>query len=116
MPPEVAKYLHDMAVACQLIEDFTRGKSFADYQADALLRAGVEREFITIGEAMTQADKLDPTAIASISALRQIISFRNVLVHGYASIQDATVWGVIENDLATLSREVKSLLATASNP
>ena len=59
MPPEIAKFLHDIFVACQLLEDFTRGKSFADFQADALLRAGVEREFITIGEALMQADKLD---------------------------------------------------------
>ena len=81
MLPEVAKCLHDVAVACRLLEDFTRGKTFADYQADPLLRAGVEREFITIGEAMTQADKLDPTAVQSISGLRQIIGFRNVLVH-----------------------------------
>ena len=51
MPPEIAKYFHDVLIACQLLEDFTQGKSFADYQADALLRAGVEREFITIGEA-----------------------------------------------------------------
>jgi hypothetical protein len=38
MPPEIAKYLHDVALACQLLEAFTRGKSFPDYQADALLR------------------------------------------------------------------------------
>jgi hypothetical protein len=55
MPPEIAKWLHDVITACTLLEDFTRGKSFADYQADALLRADVEREFITIGEALTQA-------------------------------------------------------------
>lgn len=52
MPPEIAKYLHDILTACQLLEDFTRGRLFADYAADALLRAGVEREFITIGEAL----------------------------------------------------------------
>jgi uncharacterized protein with HEPN domain len=37
---------------CELIRDFTRGKSFADYDADPLLRAAVEREFITICEAL----------------------------------------------------------------
>ena len=51
----------------------------------------------------------------TITGLRQIIGFRNVLVHGYAAIQDATVWGVVENDLARLNKEVADLLAQAGN-
>jgi len=54
MRPEVAKLLQDVDQAATLLEDFTRGKSFADYQSDALLRAGVERQFIIIGEALMQ--------------------------------------------------------------
>ena len=113
MLAETAKFLHDVLTACQLLDDFTRGKSFADYQADALLRAGVEREFITIGEALMQADRLDPTTIGAITALRQIVGFRNVLVHGYAAIQPATVWGVVENDLPGLRQQVAGLLSQA---
>ena len=114
MPPEVVKSLHDVDQACGLLEDFTRGKSFAEYQADALLRAGVERQFITIGEALMQASKLDPALARSIPALPQIIGFRNVLVHGYAVVQDRTVWGVVENELATLRQQVRSLLPPPS--
>jgi len=110
MLPEIAKSLHDVLAACRLLDDFTQGKSFADYQADALLRAAVEREFITIGEALMQAHKRDPDALQSITSLRQIIGFRNILVHGYSAIQDATVWGVIENDLPVLKDDVSRLL------
>ena len=116
MRPEVAKYLQDIQQACALLEDFTRGKSFADYQADALLRAGVEREFIIIGEALMQAAKLEPTLDQSIPALPQIVGFRNVLVHGYAVVQHRTVWGIVENDLAPLRQQVHSLLTQASSP
>ena len=116
MRPEIAKYLHDVMIACQLLEDFTRGKSFADYQAEALLRAGVEREFITIGEALMQAEKLDAGAVQPITSLRQIIGFRNVLVHGYATVRHATVWGVVENDLPVLKQQVAGLLAQAGTP
>jgi uncharacterized protein with HEPN domain len=94
-----------------LLQDFTRGKSFDEYQGDALLRAGVEREFIVIGEALLQGAKRDPSLAQAISALRQIVGFRNILVHGYAAIQDRTVWGVVENDLALLKQEVEALLA-----
>jgi uncharacterized protein with HEPN domain len=99
MPPEIAKYFHDALTACRLLEDFTRGRSFTDYQADALLRAAVEREFVTIGEALMRAEKAAAGAVQPITALRKIIGFRNVLVHGYAAIHHPTVWGVIENDL-----------------
>jgi uncharacterized protein with HEPN domain len=85
MRPEIAKYLYDVLMACQRVEDFTRGKSFADYDADPMLRAAVERQFITIGEALVQAEKLDAAALHSITALRQIIGFRNILVHDMRS-------------------------------
>lgn len=113
MRPETTKYLQDVREACQLLEEFTRGKLFADYTADALLRSGVERQFITIGEALTQAEKQEPGFDQSLSGFRQIVGFRNILVHGYAIVQPATVWGIIENDLPTLKQEVDALLGTA---
>jgi uncharacterized protein with HEPN domain len=99
-----------------LLTEFTRGKSFADYQSEALLRAGVERVFITIGEALTQADRLESGLGNVLTGLRQIIGFRNVLVHGYAVVQDATVWGIVENDLPVLKQEVDRLLAQGGGP
>ena len=116
MRPETAKYIHDVAVACQLVQEFTAGKTFVEFQSDALLRAGIEREFIIIGEALSQAEKVDAATVRSLSSLRQIIGFRNVLVHGYAVIDQATVWGVIENDLPLLQEEVTTLLAQAGPP
>jgi uncharacterized protein with HEPN domain len=116
MRPEAAKNLQDVQQACQLLTDFTRGKTFADYSTDALLRSAVERQFITIGEALSLATKLEPALGQSVSSLRQIIGFRNILVHGYAVVQHATVWGIIENDLPALRQEVDALLGAAGTP
>lgn len=110
MQPEAAKFLHDIAVACEQIFEFTNGTTFAEFQDDALRRSAVERQFITIGEALSQAIKVDPSVGVSISHTRQIIGFRNVLVHGYAVVADATVWGVIENQLTTLEEDIGKLL------
>ena len=114
MLPDTPMYLHHVRQACELLEDFTRGKSFADYQADVLLRAGVEREFIIIGEALTQAK--DPILDQAITELRQIIAFRNILVHGYAVVQHRTVWDAIHDDLPLLKKQVEDLLAQAGPP
>ena len=45
----------DIVTACDLLADFTRGKGFEDYDADALLRSGVERQLEIIGEALRVA-------------------------------------------------------------
>jgi uncharacterized protein with HEPN domain len=116
MPPEIAKYLNDVPQAYLLLETFTQGKSFNDYQADPQLRSAVERQFIVIGEALMQAERKKPGFGQSITDLRKIVAFRNLLVHGYAGIQNATVWGVVENDLTSLKQQTEDLLKQAGPP
>ncbi len=57
-----------------------------------MLRAAVEREFEIIGEALAQLSKLDAALVARISDYRRIIAFRNILIHGYADVDDQLVW------------------------
>ena len=49
LPLEVRKYLFDIAQACDLLTQFTKGKTFTDYSTDALLRSAVERQFEVLG-------------------------------------------------------------------
>ncbi len=114
MPPDPLKYLFDVQRAAALILEFVQGRTQDDYLADVMLRAAVEREFITIGEALNQARHAHPTVLASISDAQRIIDFRNVMVHGYDSIDVGTVWDVIQNHLPQLKFEVDALLAKAS--
>ncbi len=66
--------------------------------------------FWIIGEALKMALQHDPSLAVSISNTTRIISFRNRLIHGYATIADEVVWGVLETNLPVLIREVKQLL------
>jgi len=75
LPHESKKYLFDIAEACDLITQFTRGKTLTDYKNDPLLRSGVERQFKIIGEALNQAIQNNPTLADSISNSSRIISF-----------------------------------------
>jgi len=113
MRDEVAKYLYDVEKACALVAVFTCGKSLDDFNSDALLRAAVERQFITVGEALTEARKLDAATIGSITSVVKIFGFRNVLVHGYEIVKPARVWSVIEKDMDILHTEVQALFVTA---
>jgi uncharacterized protein with HEPN domain len=110
LPLEVRKYLFDIAQACDLLTQFTKGKTFTDYSADALLRSAVERQFEVVGEALNQVLRLYPELSNRISNCRRIVAFRNRLIHGYAFVSDDVVWGVLETNLPTLRHEVQLLL------
>lgn len=75
-----------------------------------MLRPAVEREFEIIGEAMAQMLKLAPELSAVITASRRIIAFRNMLIHGYATVSNEIVWGVVQTNLSPLKQEVAALL------
>jgi uncharacterized protein with HEPN domain len=107
---ECKKYLYDIEQAAALLTKFTTDKSFADYEHDAMLRAAVERKFEIIGEALAQLARIDEPLAARISEYRRIIAFRNILIHGYADVDDGLVWDVIETKLPVLRQEIESLL------
>lgn len=108
--PKVLKFIFDIVEAGDRIVSFVSGKNFEDYEQDLLLQSGVERQFEIIGEALNQAIKIDPEVAGLIHNTSQIIAFRNLLIHRYASVSTEVVWGVIESYLPALIREAKKIL------
>lgn len=116
MQLEVRKYLHDVRGACSRLAEFTADKTFADYQKEPMLQAAVERQFEIIGEALNRLSHMAPEIAARITDRRRIISFRNILIHGYAEIDDRVVWGVVVTKLGPLTGEIQALLENPSGP
>ena len=110
MQPDSRKYLFDIRRAAGLIAGFCSGRSFEDYVADDMLKSAVERQFGVIGEALARLAKTEPTVAEQVTDHRRIIAFRNILVHGYATVDDRIVWGVVETSLPALMRSVDGLL------
>ena len=110
MRHEAAKYLFDIQRAVTLIAGFCAAKTFDEYRADDLLKSGVERQFMIVGEALSHLARVAPEVAERIAAFRQIIAFRNILVHGYATVDDKIVWGVVETRLPPLRESVDALL------
>jgi len=107
---ESKKYLYDIAHAAELAIGFVAGKSFADYEADPMLCSAVERQLEIVGEALAQLAKTDPTVASKISEYQRIIAFRNILIHGYAEIDQRIVWNVLELKLPVVLQQARSLL------
>ena len=110
---EAKKFLYDIQHASNLLEQFTAGKTFADYQQDAMLRYAVERGLAIIGEALSQLAKIDAAMAARIGQHRSIIAFRNILIHAYAEVDDRIVWDIVETELPQLHAEATALLREA---
>jgi uncharacterized protein with HEPN domain len=109
-------YLWDAREAAAAILEFVAGKTFEDYTNDRMLRSAVERQFEIIGEALNQLCKIEPQWADRIPDVPQIIAFRNMLIHGYASVNDLTVWRTIDESLPTLYETVSGLLDEAGAP
>lgn len=110
MRDEVLADLHDVLHAARAVKGFVASHTFESYCANELVRSAVERKFQIIGEALNRINRHDPELLGLIRHYRDIISFRNILVHGYDAIDHRVVWGVIEEDLDDLIEDASRLL------
>jgi uncharacterized protein with HEPN domain len=110
MKPEVLTHLHDIARAGKALKAFVAGRTLKHYVSDEQLRSAVERKFEIMGEALKRIHRDEPAILQRIRDHRDIISFRNILVHGYDAVDDQIVWDIIEDDLDSLIEDVDNLI------
>ena len=65
-------------------------------------------EIEIIGEAMSRILQAD--AGISLSNSRKIVDTRNRIIHGYDSVSDEIVWGIIVTHLPKLRNEIEQLI------
>jgi len=102
------KYLSDILMAIELIEDYTKGISdFNVYESDRKTQSAVERQLVIIGESLNKFKKIEPET--EIQNDKQIVGFRNRLVHAYDSIDNSIVWVILSRYLEPLKSEIEVL-------
>ncbi len=116
MELESKRYLSDVLFAADLLNNFTTGKAFADYTSDPILRSATERQFGIIGEAISKLARVDEATASRISEYQRIISFRNILIHRYDTVNDRIVWSALQSRLPVLVSEIEVLLAEEPTP
>ena len=110
MERAVNKALEDILSAILEIESFfeTRPMRYDVYLSDVCLRRAVERNITIIGEAMNRLLKLAPEI--EITSARRIVDTRNYVIHGYDSVTDDIMWGIVVRHLPLLKAEVQKLM------
>jgi len=86
MKVETAKRLHDAAEAARELQDYCSGRTQQDLFSDRTLQLVVRKLVEIVGEALRQAERLDPSLTVAIPNLREIVDTRNRIVHGYESV------------------------------
>lgn len=109
MDNEVKTRLKDIEESIGEINSFiTDIRNFTGFQKDLKTKRAVERNIEIIGEALSRILKVDPNI--KISHTRKIVDTRNRIIHGYDSVSEEILWGIIIRNLPDLEKEVKDLL------
>lgn len=67
-----------------------------------------------MGEALNQLRRHDAALAADVRDHARIIGFRNLLIHGYATVDDSVVWDIAMRQLLSLQSDIQTLLARLS--
>jgi len=110
MDNDLRAWLFDIDSSISEIDSyFPKGeKKFSNYKIDLKTKRAVERNLEIIGEAVKRL--LDRDNSIALSNSRKIIDARNRIAHGYDTVSDDLIWGIIINHLPKLKTEVEGLL------
>jgi len=110
MDNDIKSWLYDILNAINEIDSFFIDvpKDFLAFQNDLRTKRAVERNIEIIGEAMSRILKRDDSI--QISNSRKLVDVRNRIIHGYDSVSDDIIWGIIIKHLPTLQSEAEQLL------
>ena len=106
MDDKIKVWLFDILNAIMEIDSYFDNipKEFTTYKNDLRTRRAVERNVEIIGEALNRIITKDSTV--TISNARKIVDTRNRIIHGYDSVSDEIIWGIVINHLPVLQTEV----------
>ena len=103
-------YLVDIVDAAQAITEFIAGLEAAQFYQDHKTQSAVLQKLIVIGEAAARLSD-EFKARHSDMEWRDIVAFRNILVHAYFSVQLEIVWETVTQDVPTLENQIAAILA-----
>jgi uncharacterized protein with HEPN domain len=103
-------YLELALKAQKRAPQYLAGRSLQAYLTDDLCQSAVERQLEVAGDALGQVRKLDPSLFARVPEGSLIVAFRNVLAHGYATVDHRRVYDAATNKVDALIQTLRALL------
>ena len=114
MTDKAVKYLSDIQYAISLINNFMESiENFSDYQSDLKTQSAIERQLGIIGEAVNKFRQEENVVV--LNHTKQMVDFRNRIIHSYDNIDTSIVWAILKNHLPILKKEVDEILNKTIN-
>jgi uncharacterized protein with HEPN domain len=111
MPLRPDVFLETALLALRRVSNFLVNRSLGDYLADELCQSAVERQLEIAGDALGQLRKLDAVLFGKIPDGDLVVAFRNVLAHGYATLDHRRVYEIASSRAGELLKTLETLLA-----
>jgi uncharacterized protein with HEPN domain len=108
-------YLRDILDSARAVRSYLAGVSREQFEANSEKQDAVIRRYAVMGEA---ARHVSPAALKALADLpwRQITGMRNILIHNYEDVDEATLWDTAQQDLPALILRLEGHLAQEPPP
>ena len=104
-------YFEDILESTKKIEGYIANLTYNDFVKDNKTIDAVVRNLETIGEAAKQIDEETKKKYDDIP-WREIVDFRNRIIHGYFVIDYEIIWQIISKDLPDLKQKVEKAIGS----
>lgn len=113
-PQRVPDYLGHILHAIERIERYTGRMDQEEFLANEIVQDAVVRNLEVIGEACRNIERHHPEFSAAHPQLPISFAYRlrNVLAHGYFTVDFQIVWTTVRTDLPSLREQVQSIVRT----
>lgn len=102
-------YLDDMLEACRLVQEFTAGKSRAEFEQDHLTYTATLSRIQAIGRSAERVPEGARTLLPDIE-WQQLADLATALLERYYDVDKDAVWHTVENRVPELEHELETFL------
>ena len=103
-------YIELALLALRKVPQFLAERSRSAYLADEMCQSAVERQLEIAGDALGQLRKAAPLVFDRVPQGALIVAFRNVLAHGYATLDHSKVYEAATIHTQELTQALEQLL------
>lgn len=102
-------YLQDICTSCDKVQRYTLNMTFEAFVADERTYDAVVRNLQIIGEAVKQ---IPPEVREQYPAVewRKIAGLRDILAHAYFSLENETLWDIVQNKVPALQEQMQRIV------
>ncbi|MEQ6389706.1 DUF86 domain-containing protein [Bacillaceae bacterium S4-13-58] len=109
MQREPKVFLEDKYNASSKIQTYTNGLSYDEFIDNEMVADAVIKNILVIGEAVKNIPEKIRKNNPQIE-WRKMAGMRDMVIHGYFSINYRMVWDVVQNKIPVLKQEIRKLL------